>query len=209
MNLLELRSETKSRLGNVTSMDLGDARYNLWVNLGYNDLCGSYQFPQVKAIATATAQINDRLISLPDDCFAIYSVRDDTNKRKLTKVSDIVLDNLDLSTDNTGYAQHYNRVGNMLEIYPRLSAATVIMVRYCKTFDSLTDDDDEPVISSRYDEAIIMLSVIKGLSALFEYKKAHAVMNEFVAFMRSRVFEGEIEDSDNDYCIEPIISKYQ
>lgn len=207
MTLAEMRAEVKSRLGNVTSVDVGDTRYDLWIDMAYKDLCGSYQFPQVKALATAACLANDRLVSLPSDCFAIYSVRDDTNNRKLVKASDIVLDNLTLS--QTGTAKHYNRVGNMIEIYPKLSANTTIMIRYCKKLDTMDDDTDEPAISDTYDEAIIMLAVAKGLSALFEFKKADAVRNEFVAFMRSRVFEDDIEDSDNDYCMEPIVDTYQ
>ena len=207
-DLSEIRAEVKRRIGNVTQVDVDDDRYDLWINLAYLDMAGTYAFPQLKQLSEATLQTNDRLVSLPSDLFAIYSVRDATNNKKVTKASDIVFDNLDL-TSTGAYLEHYQRVGNMLELYPKLSANCDVLIRYCRNFTLLTDDDHEPAFNINYHEGLMMLATAKGLRALFEYKKAMAEKNEYVAFMRSRMYEDEIEDTDNDYAIEVIVERYQ
>ena len=205
MNLSDMRDELLLRLGNVTS--LNSTRLTLLINLAYKDVAMSYEFPQLKQMVTASLQQNDWLISLPSDCFAIYSVKNQTNGGKIVKSSDIVLDNL--APGSTGPPEAYRRIGNMLELWPPLDQAYTILLTYCRYFNDLSQTTDSPLISPVYHEAILMKATAKGFRALFEYQKAREVDNEFVAFMRSRVYEGDIEDSDNDYALEVITERYQ
>ncbi len=108
MNLGELDAELKLLLGNRT--DITVARRYLWINNAQKELAYAFPFFQNADKVSTAMVVAQSEYALPDNCVAIYSIRDVTLKRKIARTSFRKFDNIDAL--KSGNPTHYTRYGN-------------------------------------------------------------------------------------------------
>ena len=205
MNFLQLYTELKSNLGNrstttgVCTLD----RLKLWLNNAEIEIASAFAFFQTEIVATASMVVGQVSYSVPDDCIAIYDLRDNTVKRRIMRSHYRKFDNVDLSI--SGDPTHYIRYGNCIYLGPQVPQATNQMqMRYCGKLTAMANDSDDPTLAQPWHECILLGAEYRGWRALGEVKKYIAVKNEFIALVRSRNAEWEIEDGDEEFGLEVI-----
>jgi hypothetical protein len=200
MNLLELRTELKSILGNRTSVE--DSRYNLWINNSEIEIASAFQFFETETWKYRDTVIGSYIYALPSDLLAIYSLRDNTNKRKIIRSGYRKIDNIDFI--QSGNPTHYIRYGSNIMFNYKCSAIIRLYLRYCTQLTAMSVDTDNPTLKQPWHEPILLGAEWRGWKALSEVKKALVAKNEYIAMVRSRKLDMEIEDSDEEFGMEPV-----
>lgn len=200
MNAGELVSELTSLLGNRSTNAIASARYYLWLNNTEIELASAFQFFQIEKIVTAPMVVGQSRYSLPTDLLAIYSLRDTTKKRKISRSHYRKFDNLDLST--SGDPSHYVRFGAYFELTPLPNATNTMQLRYAKNLTPMTVAASEPSLPVPWHEIILLGAEMRGWKALGEVKRRLDAKNEYLALVKSRRSEWEIEDSDEEFGVE-------
>jgi len=201
MNLGDMRGELILLLGNRS--DLLNARYNLWINNCQIELASALQFFQSEKKVTTTMVVGQSEYTLPSECIAIYDLTDTTAMSKIKRTHYRKTDNTNLT--QTGTATHYIRFGNYIQIFPIPDAANTMQLRYCVSMTAMSGDADIPTLPQPWHEVIMLGAEWRGWRALGEYQRAALAKNEYIAMVRSKQSEYEIEDSDEEFGVEPII----
>jgi len=198
--LAEMRSEIKLNLGNRSTDVIPDSRYDRWLNLTEIEIISAFQFFQAEKRVTTTMVVGQALYQLPSDLLAIYDLRDNTVKRKIRRSHYRKFDNIDY--DVAGDPTHYIRFGNYIQLTPVPTSANTLQLRYCKNINKMVNDTDTPTLPAPWHEAIMLGAEARGWRALGELKKWAIIKNEYLALVRSRNAEWEIEEGDEEFAIE-------
>jgi hypothetical protein len=202
MNLGDIRGEVKSNLGNRSSVAIPDTRYNLWINNSQIEIASAFQFFDTEKWSSRNTVIGSIAYALPTDCLAIYSLRDNTNARKIIRTGYRKLDNIDFAT--TGTPTRYIRYKNNIMFNYTPNAIIQLYLRYCVVLTAMVDDIDVPTIQQPWHECIQLGAEYRGWKSVGEVKKSIAAKNEYIAMVRSRNSEWEIEDSDEEFGMEVV-----
>jgi hypothetical protein len=200
LNLKEIRDELILILGNRALTIIPNTRYNLWINNAEVEIASAFQFFQTEKWVYRSTVVGSASYALPSDCLAIYSLRDATNKRKIIRTGYRKLDNVDFTLSQT--PTHYLRYGSNIQLYPTPSSIITIQLRHCVNLTALSADSDVPTLPTPWHEAILLGSEYRGWRAIGEVKKAQIVKAEYIALIRSRKADWEIEDSDEEFGME-------
>ena len=78
----------RARVGfNLGNRDLPTGQTKNWVNDGYFDLTGAFDFIELHGLSTATLVATESSISMPLDASWVRSIKDDTAGKPLIKIS--------------------------------------------------------------------------------------------------------------------------
>jgi len=198
MNLGDLDDELAALLGNRS--EITQARRYLWLNNAQKELAYAFPFFQNADKVTTSMVIDQAEYQLPSNCIAIYSVRDVTLKRKITRTSFRKLDNIDAL--QSGNPTHYIRYSNYIELTPVPSAANSMLLRFGKKILDMTNTSDEPTLLEPWHEVILLGAEYRGWRALREVGHMTLVKNEYLQLLHSREPEWETEESDEEWGLE-------
>jgi len=200
MNLGQIDDELVALLGNRT--DLTSSRRYLWINNAQKELAYAFPYFQNADKATATMVVAQSEYALPDNCVAIYSLRDTTLKRKISRSSFRKFDNIDAL--QSGDPTHYIRFQDHFELTPVPSRTNGMLLRYGKTILDMTNTSDTPTLPDPWHEVILLGAEFRGLKALKQFDQMAVIKNEYLQLLRSREPEWEQEESDEEWGIEVI-----
>lgn len=200
LTLAEMRNEVKLLLGNRSTSEIPNSRYDLWINLAEIEIVSAFQFFQTEKSYSFNLVTGVREYPLPSDCLAVYDLRDNTLKRKIYRSHYRRFDRTDVEA--SGDPTHYIRFGNSIFFNFKPSSTNEIELRYCRIIDKMVNDTDVPTIPAPWHECLILGAEFRGWRALGEYDRMVVVKNEYLALVRSRQAEYEIEDSDEEFAIE-------
>lgn len=203
MNLGQIDDELVALLGNRT--DLTESRRYLWINNSQKEL--AYAFPYFQNatkinISMVVAQSSYDLSILAPSCIAIYSLRNSTLKRRISRTSFRKFDSIDAL--QSGDPTHYCRFGNTIELTPVPIATNTMVLRYGKKITDMSTPNDVPTLPDPWHEVILLGAEIRGLRALKQFDQMAIVKNEYLQLLRSREPEWEQEESDEEWGIEVI-----
>lgn len=198
MNLGDIDDELNSILGSRSSVS--SSRRYLWINLAQKELAYAFPFFQNAEKKTFSMVVSQAEYALPSDCVAIYSLRDTTLKRKISRSSFRKFDNIDVA--QSGDPTHYIRFGNFIELTPVPDSANGGLLRYGKTISSMTDRSDVPTLPDPWHEVILLGAEYRAWRALKEMQQMAIVKNEYLQLLRSREPEWEQEESDEEWGAE-------
>jgi len=94
------------------------------------------------------------------------------------------------------------RFGAYFQLFPVPNATNTMHLRYCKSLTAMSASGDTPTLPSPWHECILLGAEWRGWRALGEYKRAALAKNEYLAMVRSRNAEWEVEDSDEEFGLE-------
>jgi len=200
MNLGQIDDELVALLGNRT--DLTESRRYLWINNAQKELAYAFPYFQNADKATTVMIVSQSEYALPDNCVAIYSLRDVTLKRRISRSSFRKFDNIDAL--QLGDPTHYIRFEDHFELTPVPIRTNTMLLRYGKTILDMSIRADIPILPDPWHEVILLGSEIRGLRALKQFDQMAVVKNEYLQLLRSREPEWEQEESDEEWGIEVV-----
>jgi hypothetical protein len=200
MNLGEIDDELVALLGNRA--DITSTRRYLWINNAQRELAYAFPYFQNADKKTSVMVVGQAEYQLPSDCVAIFSIRDVTLKRKLTRTSFRKFDNIDCL--QSGDPTHYIRFGSYIELTPVPSSANSMLMRFGKKIVPMGNRSDEPTIPDPWHEVILLGAEVRGWRALKEMTQMALTKNEYLQLLRSREPEWEQEEADEDWGVEVV-----
>jgi hypothetical protein len=124
----------------------GRDQYDSLINDLLNEVCDSlampFEFHGLQNVENVTYTSATPLFPLVSEPYAIVSVRDLTNNRKLTLQDPDWYDDQDISV--TGIPRTYTHLGNILALYPIPDIDTSLRIRSKRLPVPMTADVDEP-----------------------------------------------------------------
>lgn len=186
-----LKTEIIYGLGNRSDLD---ARIPNWLNWAYYEILMTPRFSFYELDKQVTTQtINTlRAYDLPDDCWFILSVRDDTNERKLDRKHWQVFDKI---AHTPGQPNRYAHFANTIELDPTPDDEYDIILRYRKRPIEIVSDSS-PIIGAEWDEVLVRLTIVKGLESLEQPEKATKQRQLLEAALSLRLDVPQLEDAD-------------
>jgi hypothetical protein len=202
MNLGDLDDELKLLLGNRSDTAITAARRYLWLNNAQKELAYAFPFFQNADKVSTSMVIGQSEYALPENCVAIYSIRDVTLKRKIARSSFRKFDNIDAL--QSGNPTHYCRFGNWFELTPVPSAANTMLLRFGKEIVSMSNRVDNPTLPDPWHEVVLLGAEVRGWRALRQLDQMAIVKNEYLQLLRSREPEWEQEEADEEWGVEVV-----
>lgn len=174
---LELATEALYLIGN-DSTHLNSMK--LWIDRAYDEVQCQRHFRETRATTTFDTVVGTSSYSLPADFRSIYSLRDNTNNRKLVQYSPQRFDLLSQST--SGLPTHYILLGSSLYLWPNPDSIISIQLRYRKILTFATDGTSH-ALPLQWSDPIILAAAARGLDYLNEHDRAIAVRRSYRYFI--------------------------
>jgi hypothetical protein len=202
MNFAELRSKLRTSIkkpdeNDVPETDLGD-----YINEGYRDLAGRYQYHQTRKRCTFVTVLGESRYQLPPDIASVLRLGDLTHGRKLKKAGDRKIAER-MVPIRQFWPRYYIRYRNYVELAPTPDAdGYVIEIFYIAIPALLQLDADTPVLPETWHRGIVLRArwhyfVDKGDSA-----QATEALNMFSVWVSDKPSEIEEESVDIDSAVE-------
>jgi len=198
----DLLAELLIAIGNRSDTIFNEAWRTRKLVFAYREIWGGFIHPELEASDTDTVAVNQRVITLPADCFAVLSVRDATNSKRLTQTSHVKMDN---KLWVAGSPDKYMRYGTNLEVDPYSATAWSMIIRYQKRAADLSSTQNSE-LASEWDEAILFGAQARAFKDLGQTTRAIECKNEYLALVRSRLTQTEYEAEESDFGMELKIS---
>jgi hypothetical protein len=170
----ELLNELYARGFNYLDQDAaGQARAERWINEAYLELCDLRAWPFLLTTATGVSPL-----TISDVGKVLYVV-DTTNETVLRPMDKRSLVDNDPALDDTGNPDSwYLDDETTLTVHPPDTSVS-LSVRYARVPSELSDDDDEPVVPSRFQYLIVDGAVIKAYKDSDNFLAASALRAEY------------------------------
>lgn len=188
---VEFQSELLFNLGRVTDTDLDDYKAG-WINTAYIQFCSKNKFwylkipqtfnlPELDTTTTATGNDGDAYISKPSNSIFVHTVWDMTNDNMLEYRDHgwYVEQTGRADADSEAEPNFWTPYGNRLYLYPTLDDEYNFTIYHRKRPEALTGSK-VTVIGAEWDEPILQLATIHGLTRLREFDKAKEWKEEFI-----------------------------
>lgn len=200
MTFAELQDEFKDRGYHYVD----PARYKRWLNQAYLELCESDDWPFLETETSSTAPLT---IS---DLRQVLYVYDSTNDNALTGRDQRTMHERDPDLTATGNPENWYLEGtDTLNVWPPNTDVT-IQVRYLEVPDEMSDDSDEPVVPSRFQNLIVDGAVIRALRNSEEYERAQILRNDWdlgVMRMAASLMDRNRQNPDTIVLTTPLFSR--
>lgn len=202
MNLLELRAALRRSIKNPGEEDVPLTDITDYINEGYRDLAGRYQYHQTRKRCTFVTVAHQAKYQLPPDLASVLRLRDNTHGRKLRKAGDRLIADLHVPKFER-WPHAYTRYRQYVELTPTPAEdGYVIEVFYIAVPILLALDTDVPVLPETWHRGIVLRArwhyfVDRGDSA-----QATESLNLFTVWVADKPSEIEEESVDIDSAVE-------
>lgn len=165
-----------------------------WVNAAYMDLCTrnrfwdlkvptNFEFPELNASEDRTTADGIPYINKPSTALTITMLFDNTNLRRLYKMSsrEYFEKNDRATAAAEGQPTNWTRYGTSLYLWPTPAAAYSLSVYYRRRPAALINEIDATAVGAEWDEPILKLAVIQSMMRLKAYEQAALEKQEWMA----------------------------
>ncbi len=163
MNLGQIRTALRTRIGNPSTADVSDASLNGHINDAYQEIFNKYKFKRRRARGkfTTTIGADKYLVSTFTD--VIFKAWDRTNGRELEKVGTNILSEQDYDASPNALVQNarpqkWAYTETYFQLLPPPDGAYVIEIVYKVIFTALANDNDVPIIPINWHRGIVILA---------------------------------------------------
>lgn len=200
MNLSQIRTRLRRRIGNPDTGDVSNTDLNEYINDSYRELAVNYSHHKVRKICTFPTVVGTADYGIPADAGAILGVRDTTNNVKLVKFGLRRGDTVTVTQN--GRPQAYERIRGFVRLYPPPDGIYTIRLRYRENITDLSADGDEPLIPMTWHFGIVLHARWNYFDDKGDIPKATHAWNTFVAWVEGKQTEIEEESIDLDSGVE-------
>jgi hypothetical protein len=197
MNLLQLRTRLRTRIGSPTVTDVPNATLDEHLNDAYKDICDKYRFRSTRKQCYFPTVAGTDKYTTPTDCLVVMSVRNTTTPCRLVKRNLIWADKQ--GTKVSGAPTDYVLYRNYIELWSNPDDVYNIQLTYRAEPDTMTDDASEPVIPVSWHEGIHILGRFKYWDSVGDVdraKYAKVIYNDWVSAKSDEIGEEEFWDQD-------------
>ena len=202
MNFADLRAALRRSVKRPDEGDVPEEDLGAYINEGYRDLAGRYQYHQTRNRCTFLTVAHQAKYMLPPDLASVLRLRDNTHGRKIWKAGDRKI--ADQRVPKLEFwPRFYIRYRNYVELVPTPDQDNyVIEVFYIAIPQLLSLDTDIPVLPDTWHKGIILRArwhyfIDKGDSA-----QATEALNLFSVWVSDKPSEIEEESVDIDNAVE-------
>ncbi len=151
MNLSQMRTSLRTRIGSPSTTDVPDANLTGHINSAYQEIFNKYKFKRRRARAKFSTIIGTNKYDVHNLTDVIFKVWDRTNGKELEKVGSNALASQDYDASPNALVQNarpqkWDYVETYLQLLPPPDGVYVIEFVYKITFSALTADADVPLI---------------------------------------------------------------
>lgn len=199
MQLSEIRTMLRRRVGNPTSGQATDSFLDQIINIAYRDVANRFRFHQSRLLFSFSTVVGTQSYDLPSDCRVLLRVRNTTQnyEGKLEKLGDRrVAEITDEETDGT--PTQYARYNNKLYLYPTPDQIYTLEIYYKQELTDLAADADIPVIPTSWHYGIVLLARFYYFDDQGETAKAIAANNIYDNWVSNQPDELDEEKVDFD-----------
>lgn len=197
MQLSDMRTKLRKRIGNPSTTDVADTTLNEHLNTAYGEIANEFRFRKVRKLCTFDTVADQAEYGLPSDCLAVLRVRDTTNELRLEKLDDRRFAEL-TDTDETGEPTGYVRFRDWITLVPTPDDAYTIQLHYKADVTDLSADADEPVLPSVWHRGIVMLAAFYYYDEEGDVPKAQSAYNVYELWASKKPVEVDEEKTDFD-----------
>lgn len=166
MNLLDIRTSLRKRIGNPDANSVPDADLNEVINEAYQEICDEYRFRATRELATFSTVVGANAYGLPSNCLRVKKVKDCTNDNRILKrTHEWALENTS-DTDTPGKPLNYALYENYIKLFPTPNGIYTISLHYQLLITDLASDSDIPIIPDPWHRGLILFSRYK----YYDYK---------------------------------------
>jgi hypothetical protein len=202
VNLADMRTTLRARLGNPSLTDVPDATLNEELNEAYKEVTAKYKHYKGRKLVTWPTVVGQESYSLPDDCFAVLRVRDNTNNLRILPFrSDDAWARRDTTTPN-GKPVKYRRQRGFLSFFPVPDGVYTVELFYSSVPADLAGDDNSPVIAESWHIGIVRLARAMHWDNIGDFPKWTAALASYNRWLESMPTEIDEEMEFRDVGVE-------
>jgi hypothetical protein len=187
MNVTELTSRLRRRLGNVDASQVGDDVLLEAINEAYNHILDRYPFTSTRTWFRFTTVAGTSTYGLPGNAGSVRHVWDTVMRRQLPPLLDTDVGRWGTIT---GRPQGYLRNGQAIVLLPTPTGAYEYGVQMTIGQVQLVEPDDEPIIDQSWHEGIVRRARYEHYDSVSDYMRARNALlswNEWVASKSSNL----------------------
>jgi len=199
MNLGQMRTKLRRRIGNPVDPNVTDDLLNEMINQGYRDVADRFRFHKNRKLCTFLTVAGQSNYGLPTELLSIIKMRDMSNGGRIMK-SDARQDSereVD-TTDNEGKPKHYTRYKSWVMLRPTPDDEYTIEVFYKADIVDLVSDVEEPILPVVWHYGIVEMAKYYYYMDQPDLPKAQAAMAAFNDWVSSKPTEVDEEKMDFD-----------
>jgi hypothetical protein len=192
----------RTLLGNPSTTDVADTELLDRLNEANKEITAKYKLHKGRKLVTFPTVISQESYSLPDDCFAVLRLRDNTNNVRIRPYrSDDEWARRDTTTP-IGMPTKYIRHRAYVSFFPVPDGVYTIELFYSVTAPDLADDSDSPVIAEPWHIGIVRLARSFYFDMIGDYPKWTAALASYNRWLESMPTEMDEEMEFKDVGVE-------
>jgi hypothetical protein len=189
LTLDEIRDQIRGALGG--RVPDGDSRLTTWVNLGYMEVIGAVDFPELDLNVNINTVIGTNSYAVPAGMVQVQVVYDSVTKYAPRKVDKAEFFRQDAS--EVGSPKIWLRHGASVYIHPTPSDVRSLKILGRSEPAGLAADGSVTILPKTWDTAIFLLGTSYALLALNEDARSVSWYNRALVYMQSRIIEGQLQ----------------
>jgi hypothetical protein len=189
MTLSDFRSDIQQAMGN---RGLGNPFLDRHINYGYQDVCGMVDFEELEEDAASSTTQGQVHVTMPATAWLIKVVRNTTDDTRLEWVPKTEFWRL---SQAGGIPTRWTRHKDQILLNPLPNVSKSLKIVYKKSPAILAAVTDMSVLPTTWDAAIFLFAAHFSLMALGEEQRAGAWFQRGIAYVQSRMTEGEVKES--------------
>jgi len=179
MSYSTIRTQIQTELGGRTDHN---TLINDQINFAYEEVTTTFEIKELQTTAYTTTASGQFKYLLPSDCFALYTVKDETNNTPLEEADMKSFDDLDETETGTPkkYAQ-FNTALYLFDSVPDDNSGSnyTIKIRYWKRVPRLSADNDNLLTPNEWEHGIRLLASAYTHFALNNLERAQFRMEDY------------------------------
>ena len=199
MNLLQMRTKLRKRVGNPDTTDAPEVDLTENINSAYRDISSRFRFHKVRKLCVFSTIIGTRRYGLPTDCEALLRVRNNTQGTKITKEDDSYTARQESDINEVqGTPLTYARQLDWILLDPTPDAVETIELYYKSGITDLSSDGSIPLLPIAWHEGIIKLARHYFYDEKGDATKAQYALTTYQSWLDTKTVEFDEEKLDYD-----------
>lgn len=202
MNLLQLRTDLRGRVGNPTVAEVPNSELDDRINESIRDIIDRYGFLNARKIVQFNTVMDVPRYAIPTDCLVVMKLRHPLDNLQLIKRDETWASKR--MTEDSGRPTDYLRERDWMQLFPTPDDVYTLEIMYKAAPATLVNDVDEPELPSMWREGILLLARAKHWDYKLDIQKAtHAynVWERWVSTKPSEVSEELFADNTEGIII--------
>lgn len=197
MNLFQMRTELRPKLGNPSVANVPDSELTSAINAGIRFIAARYPFNELRKLVSFPTVVGTDRYVLPSDLAWVRRVWDDTNKRKLKKRGISWLASL-APNQQANVPLYYVRAEDWIQPVPSPNGAYTIMLYYQFQPIDLVADADVSVLPAAWHDGVVLKARHLYYDGKGDVGKAIYARNEWKDWVADKPSEIDQEKEDMD-----------